>query len=192
MKKYREFVCLSGSCGKLHTELFRIRLVPHVKKYPCLWYKSRKNHYILCFVVVPGTRFPNKGKCLWKAQNALARCGVPAANLPQVRCNPWASVGILPNLKPSPRRGREQGAEAVHLGRESVQMWTIGPVIRSARFWGVIGHGAARRIVLAVNAQSGSWLEPSADAGRERCGFPLASIGRTQRVYLVRAGAVPR
>jgi hypothetical protein len=58
-------------------------LLPQMKKYRCLWGKSRINHNILYFVRVPDTLPKNGSNCLWKAQNVLARRGLQHPILPR-------------------------------------------------------------------------------------------------------------
>ena len=95
-----------------------------MKKYRYLWNKSTTNHNILYFVHIPGSSFINKGKCLLKSANSRAGCGIESRPLPQLRCTPRISLPpAAPSLKPSPPSGRLQGAETVHLGRSTVEMW---------------------------------------------------------------------
>jgi hypothetical protein len=61
--------------GILTLDFVAARLQPQLKKYRCLWWMSTTNHNILYFLNISGIHFLNKGKCLCKAQNALAGCG---------------------------------------------------------------------------------------------------------------------
>jgi hypothetical protein len=66
-------------------------LLPQMKKYRCLWGKSRINHNILYFVRVPDTLLQNSSNCLWKAQNVLARRGLQYQILLRNQMPPRAS-----------------------------------------------------------------------------------------------------
>jgi hypothetical protein len=65
--------------GTFAPEFVNIRLRPQMKKYRCPWWMSTTNHNILYFVHISNINFPNKGHCLWKAPESLARRGVQAA-----------------------------------------------------------------------------------------------------------------
>ena len=81
LERGRDFFSHSG-LGRVFTPRFiTIRLQPQMKKYRCLWCKSRINHYILYLVHDSGLLFPNKGTCLWKARDSLARRGFQGLNL---------------------------------------------------------------------------------------------------------------
>jgi hypothetical protein len=91
-----------------------------MKTYRSLLCLSTKNHNILYFLNIPGTNFPNKGICLWKASKLQAGRGFGPPNLPQSRCNPPGGSGRLAlRFKPSPWRNREQGTETVQFGIET-------------------------------------------------------------------------
>src|ERR1035438_1998109 len=65
--------------GRSHRRSFITRLRPQMKKYLSLLCLSTKNHNILCFLDVSGTKVINKGICLWKAPKPLAGRGFPPA-----------------------------------------------------------------------------------------------------------------
>jgi hypothetical protein len=61
------------SGGSSHRSIVKLRLLPQMKKYRCLWCVSTRNHNILYFVCIPRTILLNTGLSLWKAQKTLAR-----------------------------------------------------------------------------------------------------------------------
>ena len=98
-----------------------------MKKYLCLLCLSTKNHNILCFVNFSGTKFANKGICLWKAPKPLAGRGFPFVKIcPKFGATSGDYGYSTPKPKPSPRRGRGQDAETVQIGCRSVEMWRFG------------------------------------------------------------------
>jgi RimJ/RimL family protein N-acetyltransferase len=82
-----------------------------MKKYRCLWCMSTTNHNILYFVHIPRIYFPNKGNCLWKAQN-----GTPAGYASYMRMEPAQGVVEVGNILLTPGLQRTTAAtEAMFL-----------------------------------------------------------------------------